>query len=77
MNIPVRLFATLNDYGSDESGRMTLDLPQGSRIRDLIRVLEIPDKTGRVVLVNGRVAGEDRELVPGDQVVLFPPVEGG
>ena len=77
MNIPVRLFATLERYTPDGSGRAVLDLPRGSLIRDLIRELKMPEGTGWVLLVNGRVAGEDRELAQGDEVVLFPPVEGG
>ncbi len=75
MKISVRLFATLERFGTPGPGEM--ELPPQSRVGDLIRALKIPDRVGRVILVNGRVAGEDRELAPGDEVVFFPPVEGG
>ncbi len=77
MKISVRLFSTLKPYSPDGSGEADLEVGEGSRVGDLIRVLGIPDRTGRVILVNGRVAGENRELAPGDGLVLFPPVEGG
>lgn len=77
MKISVRLFSTLKPYSPNESGKDDLELDQGSRIGDLIRILHIPDKAGRVILVNGRVAGEGRKLAEGDEVVLFPPIEGG
>lgn len=77
MKVAYRLFVNLKKYSPDKSGRGGLELSPNARVRDLIRALGIPDETRRVVLVNGRLVGEDRELAAGDEVVMFPPVEGG
>jgi molybdopterin converting factor small subunit len=77
MKVSIELYSTLRPFAPDPSGKAGVELGRGSRIRDLILTLGIPDKTKRVILVNGRVAGEERELAEGDTVVLFPPVEGG
>ena len=73
--IRLRLLATLERFQPGGAGELELSGP--GRISDLVGSLGIPEGTGRVVLVNGRLAQEDRVLAEGDEVVMFPPVEGG
>ncbi len=52
-------------------------LPGGSRIRDLLGRLGIPEAEVGVVLVNREDAAFDRPLQEGDRVTLIPPIGGG
>jgi len=66
-------------------GTLTLDLANGSRVRDLIGGLEawIPaigeliQKKKVLVSVNQEVAHEDTTIQDGDEVALLPPFAGG
>jgi sulfur-carrier protein len=79
VKIAVRLFANLADRvpaaarGSD----MAVDLPEGATVADLLRRLALPDDEPRLTLVNGRDAGAEQPLAPGDVVSIIPPLAGG
>lgn len=57
--------------------RLELDLPSGSRVADLLRLLEVNEALEPVVAVNGVVTVEDAALRDGDQVAIIPSVAGG
>ena len=80
MTVRVLLFASYADaLGRSE---LTLDLPAGARVRDVMdrirdmvvgkRVPEHP-----MVAVNARYAKSDHAVAPGDEVAIIPPVAGG
>ena len=79
MRIEVRLFATLTAFLPPDSreGAATLDIPDGSTVRDVFRQLGIPSDLERVALVNGGDEIADRPLQTGDVVTVFPPLAGG
>ena len=80
MNVAVLLFASYADLlGGD---RITVDLPNGSSVRDLldhVRSLPGADRLppAPVVAVNQQYATTHQRLTPGDEVALIPPVAGG
>lgn len=80
MTVAVLLFASYADVlGGD---RITLDLPTGSSVRDLldhIRALPGADRLPPtpVVAVNQQYATPHQRLTAGDEVALIPPVAGG
>jgi molybdopterin converting factor small subunit len=74
MVITVRLFAMFREGRFDEK---ELELPQGSSIADLIEYLEIPEKTPKILLVNGQSASAADKLSDGDVAVIFPMIAGG
>ena len=79
MKVEVRLFATLQPYlpaGTDGDG-ISLELPDGSTVRDVVQSLEIPDELACLTVVNGRDADPEQILAPGDELALFPPLAGG
>lgn len=80
MTVTVLLFASY----ADAVGRSTmkLEVESGATVRDVIdRVREISKSTrlppSPMVAVNEQYASRDRELRPGDEVALIPPVAGG
>ena len=79
MRVEVRLFATLVSFLPPESrgGAATLDMPEGSTVRDVAGRLGIPSDLDRVSLVNGHEAEPERTLHPGDVLTVFPPLMGG
>ena len=79
MRVEVHLFATLVSFLPPETrnGAATLEMPEGSTVRDVAGRLGIPVDLDRVSLVNGREAEPELELRSGDVVTVFPPLMGG
>jgi sulfur carrier protein ThiS len=79
MTVQLALFANLSTYHPDgEGGRSArpIDVADGATVGDLIARLGLPDGP-RVVLVNGRHAGDEQELHDDDRLAIFPPIAGG
>jgi len=79
VRVEVRLFATLARYlpKSTETGSAYLDVAEGRSVGDVADALGIPADLSRIILVNDQDADENRRLVEGDVVTLFPPLAGG
>jgi molybdopterin synthase catalytic subunit len=76
VEVTVRLFAMLRERAG--AREVTLDLPDGARVRDAIAALEgVADGLPVVMAVNREYAPEDAVLDPGDELALIPPVSGG
>ncbi len=74
MRVTVKLFATFRD------GRFKVeewDLPEASRVLDVLQPLNIKPEEVAICLVNGRNVKEQQALKDGDTLALFPPVGGG
>ena len=80
MTVRVLLFASYADaIGKPE---VSLDLPAGSRVRDVLAKVRsmasgkrVPEKP--LVAVNQRYAREDQQVTASDEVAIIPPVAGG
>jgi molybdopterin converting factor subunit 1 len=76
VEVTVRLFAMLRERAG--ASELTLELPDGSRVRDALTELgEIASGLPLVMAVNREYAPEDQVLDPGDELALIPPVSGG
>ena len=77
--VHVKLFATLRrhrpELGLGEA--FSVDLPEGTTVRELIRQLDLPEDQVKVVFVNALFREMDHVLADGDEVGIFPPVGGG
>ena len=74
MRVTVKLFASFRD------GRFKVEernLPEESRVLDVIEPLNIKPEEIAICLVNGRNVNEKHFLKDGDTLALFPPVGGG
>jgi len=79
VKVEVHFFATLSLYrpeGTDGDG-VTVDVPEGTSVRDVILMLRIPPGVECLRVVNGLDASPDQSLVDGDVLSLFPPLAGG
>jgi molybdopterin converting factor small subunit len=77
MKVRVNTFANLRDYAPPGEGSVELSLADGASVADLLAALQIPAAVEAVILVNGRRADAASRLKNGDDVTLFPPMEGG
>jgi molybdopterin synthase catalytic subunit len=76
VEITVRLFAVLRERAG--ASQVTLELPDGARVRDALRELAgLADGLPLVMAVNRDYADEETVLDPGDELALIPPVSGG
>jgi MoaE-MoaD fusion protein len=76
VQVTVRLFAMLRERAG--ASEMTLELPEGARVRDALESLgDLARGLPLVMAVNREYAPEDQVLNPGDELALIPPVSGG
>jgi MoaE-MoaD fusion protein len=76
VEVTVRLFAMLRERAG--APELTLDLPDGARVRDALDSLEgLAEGIPLVMAVNREYADGERVLDPGDELALIPPVSGG
>ena len=76
--VKVKLFAGLRGLLPDQRlGEASLiELPEGARVRDLVRRLSLPE--ARLIFVNGIFrACEEHLLNDGDEIGVFPLLGGG
>jgi molybdopterin synthase catalytic subunit/molybdopterin converting factor small subunit len=60
------------------AGSLTLELPEGARVRDALDSLaSIAQDIPLVMAVNREYASEEQVLDAGDELALIPPVSGG
>ena len=79
MKISVKLFGTLSDFfpGYDFEKGLEVDLPEGAKVSDLLKVLDISDNQGATVLMDSRLLSREERLVSGSFVLIFQALDGG
>src|SRR5436305_5010281 len=76
VEVTVKLFAVLRERAG--ASEVTLELPEGSRVRDAIESLaDVAAGLPVVMAVNREYADADVVLSPQDELALVPPVSGG
>jgi len=71
------LHAELVRLAPDNRGVLTLDVPDGSHVTDLLEQLAL-DTRGRIIVgVNGEAARLDQELTDGARIDLLTAMAGG
>ena len=74
MNITVKLFATLRDFGPEIQ---EMSVPENSTIEKVVKSLNLPAEIPLLKIVNGVHTDPKETLQEGDVLALFPPVGGG
>lgn len=77
--LTVRLFGTLHRAVEryDPSLGITITVPHGTTVEDLIHMLNLEAKQVGMVSLNGSLVASDQELYDGAELKLFQPIAGG
>ena len=79
MKIELKLYASLASHMRKRTSEnfWSVEISEGTRIRELLAHLKIPTNAVKVVFLNGVHASGDEILNDGDRVGVFPPIGGG
>ena len=79
MKVEVKLYASLGRHApSGASGEpFFLEPPEGTTVRDLLNLLDVPENSVKIIFLNGVHANLDTVLNEGDRLGGFPPGAGG
>ena len=78
MEVKVKLYTILKKYGEgklDEDNNISI--PEHLTLKDLISHLNIPERLGKVFLVNGYPREAEYTLSEGDEVKILSIIGGG
>jgi len=73
--ITIKLFASLTKFAPDSADKYPIS--SGTRIRDIINRLGIPEDKAKLIFINGVKVDLDSSLNGGERIGIFPPVGGG
>ena len=76
INNKVRLHGGLERYADSEKS-VTVKLPIGATLMDLLTLLSLPPALPKTVFVDKELKRLDSVLADGAQVRIFPPISGG
>jgi sulfur carrier protein ThiS len=78
VRVEVHLHADLERYASGaRRGVISLDLPVGAQVVDVLREVALPADRRVLVGVNGAAARPEQVLEDGARIDLVPPIAGG
>jgi molybdopterin converting factor small subunit len=77
IEVNVLLRATLAKYGQNQRSSLSLDLPMGSLLAEVLDMLGVPREEVYLCIINKERAVLSDELYHGDQIELVPPIAGG
>ena len=77
MYVNVRLFGEFRRLLRERDGRLTLEVVEGTTVRDVLARVQVPEVEVGLVSVNGALALVEASLRDGDAVDVFPPIGGG
>ena len=88
MRVTLKLFAMLGDHLPSEveghrstGGELTVDVPDGTAVQELIDRFNLPSRLVHLVLVNGvhvsPQACAGHVLSADDEIAIWPPIGGG
>ena len=79
MKITVKLFGTLSQNFTDYSPEQGLEveIPEGSKVSDLLVLLKISDSQGGTVVRDGLFLSKEETLTSGSPIQIFQALFGG
>jgi len=76
--VKVKLYTILKKYGEGKLDKdNNLSIPEHLTLQDLISHLNLPERLGKVCLVNGYPQDIEYTLGDGDEVKIFSFIGGG
>jgi len=75
LKVNVKLFATVRKFSQKDN--LEINIEEGSRVKDLLSRIGIPQDEPLLVIVNEYTQGKETPLQEGDTLCLFPIIAGG
>jgi sulfur carrier protein ThiS len=76
--VKAKLYTILKKYGEGKLDKNNnISIPEHLTLQDLISHLNIPEKLGKVCLVNGSPRDKEYTLSEGDEVKILALLDGG
>jgi sulfur carrier protein ThiS len=77
MRVEVHLHAELARLAPEQRGVLKLDVPDGTRVADVLERFALGSQQRIIVGVNGEAASLEQELSDGARIDLLTPMAGG
>ncbi|GJM02392.1 MAG: hypothetical protein DHS20C08_08930 [Rhodomicrobium sp.] len=83
MDVTLKLYATLTPFlpSGAEKNQISIDVSEGSSVMDIVDKYQLPKESCHLILVNGNytplASADQKILVEGDTLAIWPPVAGG
>jgi sulfur carrier protein ThiS len=79
MKIEVNLYATLSQYipGGNKGPTHVVDVREGATVSELLQQLGVPEKSVKLIFLDGKHSDLDAVLKEENRLGVFPPVGGG
>lgn len=77
MTLRLRLYFHYRKYSPGGEPSFEMDLPPGSLVEHALENLGLPLEPHMILLLNGKQADPKKAILHGDELVVFPPVDGG
>lgn len=80
MIIEAKIFSTLRHFLPNSPNHLDgdkWDISEGATVAQVLKMLNIPEKETKILLINGRRADKERVLNEGDVFHVFPLMAGG
>jgi len=77
MQVEISLFGHFRRLLRDTDGRLTLTVIEGTTVRDVLKMVRVPEAEVGPVSVNAQLATVETPLRDGDRVCVFAPIGGG
>ena len=77
IRVTVKPYAELEKYNRKRGEKFSVELGEGSTVRDLMDLIDLPGHEVTLILRNGKRANMEEVLDVGDEIRLYPPVAGG
>jgi sulfur carrier protein ThiS len=77
LRIEVRFRTILRHQNNKITNQQDYEVPPNSMVKDVLRLLDLPDKLDIIIALNGQVVDENMILANGDCLELIPAIVGG
>ena len=77
MRVVVEVMGELRRYLPDGHGSTPMDVPDGTTVVELLKLLGVDELDPWNASLNGTLASPSDKLSEGSEVLFFPPISGG
>lgn len=77
IEVKIKLYGELEKYSPNRKEKFSVQLPDGTCLKELMDSLKIPAHQVMLIIKNGIKAKEEDFLKNGDDIILLPIVGGG